>query len=212
LSQGLDVGNDALEVPAESRLRSRSAARSRSTSYTWSVLLQEVIELFELKGRLPHLLQHLQIFCIFQALQHLLGKQVQCPAGMALWRLATRNGQQMGLLFLSRIGLREGALCFFRSSAAFSPCSTKRCRTLRTVCSWAENASAIASSAHPGPSASALSRMLACLILYAALFPLETNSSRCLRSSPVRRTIYFLFMPVCSMFLARANPINGLYE
>ena len=35
--------------PAESRLRSRSAARSRKTSYTRSVLLQEIIELSELK-------------------------------------------------------------------------------------------------------------------------------------------------------------------
>src|SRR5512132_213859 len=112
------------------------------------------------------------------------------PAGGALHLSAISRASPSP----SKRGEWAGCACFFRLSAASSPCSTNRCLTPSTVLTLTEKLSAILSSVQAGPSASAFNRILACRILYAVAFPFLVSSANCRRSSSVRRTIYFLFM------------------
>src|SRR5215218_9853892 len=83
------------------------------------------------------------------------------PAGGALHLSAMSRASPAP----SKRGAREGCACFFRLSAASSPCSTKRCLTPSTVLTLTEKLSAIFSSVQAGPSTSAFNRILACRIL-----------------------------------------------
>src|SRR5215471_16500080 len=65
----------------------------------------------------------------------------------------------------SKSGCWEGRTCVLRVRAASRPCSTKRVRMPATVRVCTENAAAIAASHQAAPSASALRRIWACLIL-----------------------------------------------
>src|SRR5260370_23844706 len=60
----------------------------------------------------------------------------------------------------------------------------------------------------PGP-ASTLSRTQARLKVRAAALPLETNCSRCCRSSVVRVTLYFLFMAEVRFTEVPFSPLYG---
>src|SRR5699024_9261935 len=114
------------------------------------------------------------------------------PAGGSLQAICSKRAWPSP----SRIGVRDERACRLRSKAASKPWVTKRRRTLYTVC-WAhEKAEAVWAAGHFGPSASDFSRILACLILYAAALPVLTIWVSRSRSSGVNRTMYRLFMSV----------------
>src|SRR5262245_9536005 len=87
-----------------------------------------------------------------------------------------------------------GVARFLRSSAASTPAVTNRSRRFSTVRTEQSYASAILSSDHPGPSASALSRIWARLTFSEVPLSRFTTSWHTARSSSDSRTIYFLFM------------------
>ena len=127
-------------------------------------------------------------------------KATSSSANICMVHLARPSGGVLQAIAISLASPRPssfrataGVSRFFRSRAASSPCSTKRCRTLATVLGWHRKDFAMSSSFMFGPFSSAASKMLACLIRYAAPLPFETTASNCSRSSDVSPTMKRFF-------------------
>jgi hypothetical protein len=97
---------------------------------------------------------------------------------------------------------------FLRTSACSKPSQTKACRTFSTVRVRHPTASLIFASFHAGPSASALSKMVARRNFCDLPVSFLMVASQIARSSSVSRTIYFLFMRT-SLLTWRFPKIDG---
>jgi len=102
-----------------------------------------------------------------------------------------------------------GVARFFRAKAPSKPSRTNACRTFSTVRVRQPTASLIFASSHAGPSASALSKIVARRSFSDLPVSFLMVASQIVRSSSVSRTIYFLFMAT-SLLLCRFAKIDGL--
>lgn len=108
----------------------------------------------------------------------------------------------------SNFGVGEVA-AFLRTSALSKPSRTKARRTFSTVCLRHPTASLILVSFHAGPSASALSKIVARRSFSDLPFSFLMVASQIARSSSVSRTIYFLSMGT-SLFTWRFHKNRNL--
>src|SRR5271168_1134105 len=116
-------------------------------------------------------------------------------------RLAQPQGDQFRLV--------GGVARCFRAKADSKPSRTNARRTFSTVRVRQPTASLIFASSHAGPSASALSRIVARRSFCDLPVSFLMDASQIARSSSVSRTIYFLFMAT-SLLTWRFPNTDGL--